>query len=157
VKVDCNECGRTLSIGEHTRFVTCAKCAARLVVKRSDTSTYTEMLSDVTELKEELARLDEQVNSTRPAEAAPGSSESWLRIIVGLVLVASDIYWWVTDPTLQSLGVRILLLAAGGWLILSGIWKTIAEARQRSRANAEAKVALERRREELARAIKKDA
>ena len=62
----------------------------------------------------------------------------------------------MTDPTLQSLGVRILLLAAGAWLVLSGLWKTIAERRLHAQASEEAKEALERRREEIARAMKKD-
>ena len=155
MKVDCNECGQTLSIGDQTRFVTCAKCLARLAVKRSGTSVYTELLSDVAELKKELARIDEEVTSSR-LPAAPAVGESLLRIVVGLVLIASDIYWWVTDPTLQSLGVRILLLAAGAWLVLSGLWKTIAERRLHAQASEEAKEALERRREEIARAMKKD-
>jgi hypothetical protein len=154
VKVDCNECGASLALGETTRFLTCAKCASRLKVVRSGNSIYTEVVGPgVTALKEELARLETEPISS---SVGVGESESVLRLIVGGLLVASDIYWWVMDPTLQSLYVRILLLAAGGWLILSGALKVLARQRERLRALADAKALRDRRRHELRSAIAAD-
>jgi hypothetical protein len=158
VKVDCNECGTPLTIAETTRFVTCNKCTQRLQVMRSETAIYTEVLSQLSELRRELGALDEKIEEVRSSAspvAPPG--ESLLRLGVGAVLIASDLYWWITDPTLQSLYVRILLLAAGAWLIVSGVWKTIESARLAVRHRVAARKSLELKRDELKRAIDNDA
>jgi hypothetical protein len=42
-------------------------------------------------------------------------------LVVGVLLIGSDIFWFIRDPSMQSLPVRIALLAAGGWLVLSGV------------------------------------
>src|SRR5687768_15995063 len=117
--VDCNECGTPLEIGKDTRFVTCGKCASRLSVVRSHNAVYTQCLAaGVTALKDELNRLE--VEAVPSALAATGStSEALLRIIVGALIIGSDIFWWIIDPSLQQLWVRVVLGLAGAWLILS--------------------------------------
>jgi hypothetical protein len=40
--VVCNECGADLAVGPTTNFVTCARCDARLVVRRTGSSIFTE-------------------------------------------------------------------------------------------------------------------
>lgn len=154
MNVDCNGCGASLKIGETTHFATCAKCAARLEVKRSESAVYTEVLaSGVAVLKKELARLDaEPVSAPAPAPTDTGG-ESVLRLVVGGVLIASDVYWWISNPSLQSLYIRIVILAAGIWLVLSGGWRTMTNARVRIRHMAEAHAAVEARKKELKRAI----
>jgi len=158
VKVDCNACGTALSVEETTHFATCGKCAARLEIKRSESAVFTEVLdTGVKVLKEELARLDIEVSANPPEPAVgDGGGESLLRLIVGGVLIASDVYWWITSPSLQSLYVRIVILAAGAWLMLSGGWRAIRNARVRLHAMHEAHAAINIRRAELKRAIAED-
>lgn len=159
MKVDCNACGTALTVEETTHFATCGKCAARLEIKRSETAVFTEVLDTGVEvLKEELARLDTEMVSANPPEpaAGDGGGESLLRLIVGGVLITSDVYWWITSPSLQSLYVRIVILAAGAWLMLSGGWRAIGNARKRLHVMAEAKAAINVRRAELKRAIAED-
>ncbi len=147
-----------LTIGAHTRFVTCAKCKQRLQVMRNDSAIYTEVLSQISELRKELGEIDEKIDAaaTEKDQVVAPPGESLLRLGVGALLIASDLYWWMTDPTLQSLYVRILLLAAGVWLVISGIWKSIESARARVRAHADKTKSLERQRAELQRAIGDD-
>ena len=156
MKVDCNGCGSPLAISDTTHFVTCAKCAARLEVKRSDTSLYTEVLdTGVKVLKQELARLE-----AHPASAEPGGvelgGEAVLRLIVGSVVIASDVFWWITDPSLQSFYVRVLLLIAGFWLVLSGAWRGAKHTRERLHRMHAAKAKIDVRKKELEHVIAED-
>jgi len=156
VKVDCNACGKALLIAETTRFATCRDCSSRLRIKRTDGAIYTEVLAGgVKDLKDELARLDEaeEEAASEVTAGVPGGSESILRIVVGIVVIVLDVYWWMTAPGLQSLYVRILFLCAGFWLVVSGLWKTIGGVRQRLHARNEMKKVIARRREELKRHI----
>lgn len=132
MNVDCNACGSSLGVSETTRFVTCGKCKARLAIKRSEGAIYTEVLAEPShdEKAEAIAPSGAGV-ALAPAPAATGGGESLLRVVMGVGLVASDVYWWMTDPSLQSRYIRVALLGAGGWLILSGIWRMIAHARAR--------------------------
>jgi hypothetical protein len=82
-----------------------------------------------------------------PIVVTSGDSESIMRIVVGAIVIASDVYWWVTDPSMQTLYVRIGLLAAGAWLVLSGVWKGIANARTRLHAAREVEAASGRKRD----------
>lgn len=47
VALNCNSCGASLEVGPGTNFVTCAHCGARLAVKRTGTSSYTELLESI--------------------------------------------------------------------------------------------------------------
>jgi hypothetical protein len=138
VNVDCNACGASLSVPETTRFVTCGKCRARLAIRRSDTAIYTEVLDDPAahESAEAVAPSAGTPSATATMAAPTGGGESVLRVILGVVLVASDAYWWATDPSHQSRYMRIALLGAGAWLIVSGIWRMMAHARARHHASS---------------------
>jgi hypothetical protein len=118
VKVDCNECGASLIVGDATRFATCVRCESRLAIKRGDGSVYSEKLADV---KAEEAAAQSDPSSGRSSLAPGGGGETILRLVVGVLLIGSDIFWFIRDPSMQSLPVRIALLAAGGWLVLSGV------------------------------------
>ena len=122
MKVDCNECSTSLIVGDATRFATCVKCGSRLAIKRGEGSVYSEKLADA---NAEEAAAQSDPGSGRSSLAAGGGGENVLRIVVGVLLVGSDIFWFVRDPTMQSLPVRIALLAAGAWLLLSGIYRLI--------------------------------
>lgn len=45
--VNCNNCGAPLEVGPGTNFVTCSHCGARLAVKRTATSSYTELMEHI--------------------------------------------------------------------------------------------------------------
>lgn len=154
LKVDCNECGASLVVADATRFVTCKGCSSRLKVVRSEAAVYTERLTDdVHTLKKELDQLEEAASSSPSSAQVPGASESLLRIAVGGIVIASDLYWWITDPSLQQFYVRVLLIIAGAWLILTGIWKLATTARHRNRVEAATQAVIARQRGELERSI----
>lgn len=160
MRVDCNACGASLDAGDTSRFVTCVKCTARLEIKRSPTSIYTDVLDaeDHDVLRKELKRLDEveQQHADQNEPATPGETESFLRVAIGLILIASDLYWWLTDPSMQSLYVRILLLAAGVWMIISGVVKMATAARAKLRARADQRAAIDSRRQAIKRTIESE-
>jgi hypothetical protein len=113
--VDCNDCGASLLIGPATRYATCTGCRARLSIQRAEGSIFTELIESAEDREPEA-----------PTSTSEGStSEAWLRVGVGAALIASDLYWWLTDPSMQQLYVRIVLLIAGAWLVLGGLWKAI--------------------------------
>lgn len=122
MNVDCNECGASLSVGDATRFATCVKCKTRLAIKRSENAVYSEKLVDASAKEADAQSVPA---STRSSLSGPGGGEALLRIIVGAVLVASDIFWWMTNPSMQSFYVRVVLLGAGAWLVLTGIWRLV--------------------------------
>jgi hypothetical protein len=122
VKVDCNECGASLIVGAATRFATCVKCKSRLEIKRGDGSVYSEKLADA---KAEEAASQSDPGSGRASLGGGGDGETFLRIVIGLLLIGSDIFWFIRDPSMQSLPVRIALLAAGAWLLISGLYRLI--------------------------------
>jgi hypothetical protein len=127
VKVDCNECGASLIIGDATRFATCVKCKSRLEIKRGEGSVYSEKLADA---KAEEAAAQASPSSGGPSSlSSEGGGETLLRIIVGALLIGSDVFWLIQDPSMQSLPVRIALLAAGAWLVLTGLYRLVRRNR----------------------------
>ena len=123
MKVDCNECGASLIVGDATRFATCVKCKARLQIKRDEGAVYTEKLADAK--AEEAAAQSSPSSDGRASLGGGGGGETLLRIIVGALLIGSDIFWFIRDPGMQSLPVRIALLAAGIWLVVTGLYRLI--------------------------------
>ena len=122
MKVDCNECGASLIVGDATRFATCVKCKSRLQIKRGDGAVYSEKLADA---KAEEAAAQSDPGSGRTSLGAGGDGETLLRLVIGAALIASDVFWFLRDPSMQSLPVRIALLAAGVWLMISGLYRLI--------------------------------
>src|SRR5947209_14014593 len=51
----CNECGAQLRVGATTNFVTCARCNARLAVRRTGTTIFTERAPADPHLTDDLA------------------------------------------------------------------------------------------------------
>lgn len=122
MKVDCNECGASLLVGDATRFATCVKCKARLAIKRGEGAVFSEKLADA---KAEEAAAQSDPSAGRASLGSGGDGETLLRIVIGLALVGSDVFWFLRDPSMQSLPVRIALLAAGAWLLGSGLYRAI--------------------------------
>lgn len=50
MKVPCNECGVEIEIASTTNFATCASCGAKLAVRRTGTSTFTERVAPPTDI-----------------------------------------------------------------------------------------------------------
>lgn len=122
MKVDCNECGASLIVGDATRFATCVKCKSRLQIKRGEDAVYTEKLANA---KAEEAAAQSDPSAGRVSLGGGGDGETLLRIVIGVALIGSDVFWFMRDPSMQSLPVRIALLAAGVWLLLSGLYRLI--------------------------------
>jgi DNA-directed RNA polymerase subunit RPC12/RpoP/uncharacterized membrane protein len=131
VRVDCNECGASLPIDAETRFVTCAKCSSPLVIKHDESAIYSALRAD----GDADGRPASERVSARPSAQVPARGEASLRLVVGAVLVASDVFWWLTEPSLQSLPVRIAILAAGVFLIVTGLWRAVAQSRARAQVD----------------------
>ncbi|HET6573820.1 MAG TPA: hypothetical protein VFG68_09480 [Fimbriiglobus sp.] len=54
--VSCNNCGAPLEVGPWTNYVTCGHCGSRLVVKRTGSSLYTEILEEIDRKTDAMAR-----------------------------------------------------------------------------------------------------
>lgn len=126
--VDCNACGASLPIDADTHFVTCVRCAGRLEVKREGDAIRTVERGDEDEAP--AARVAGG-SVAPPSSTTATSGESILRIVVGVGLIASDLFWWLTEPSMQSLPVRIALLAGGTYLVLSGVVRAARNVRAR--------------------------
>lgn len=122
MKVDCNECSASLIVGESTRFATCVRCGSRLEIKRSGGAVYSEKLADA---KAEEAAAQSGPGSARASTGGGGEGDTLLRLVIGVALIGSDVFWFLRDPSMQSLPVRIALLAAGAWLVISGLHRLI--------------------------------
>lgn len=156
MKVDCNACGETLEVADHTHYVTCVECTARLEVKRTPSAIFTEVLGadDVAVVKKHLEKLASTA-PPKPTVASAAGGESVLRLFIGLLLLGSDLYWWVTSPSMQSLYARGIMLAAGAWLVISGLLRIISNARARLKAYGAAHAAIESRRSQIEQRLQK--
>jgi DNA-directed RNA polymerase subunit RPC12/RpoP len=54
--VSCNNCGAPLDVGPGANYVTCGHCGSRLVVKRTGSSLYTELLEKIDQKADAMAR-----------------------------------------------------------------------------------------------------
>jgi DNA-directed RNA polymerase subunit RPC12/RpoP len=54
--VSCNNCGAPLEVGVGTNYVTCGHCGSRLAVKRTGSSAYTELLEEIDQKTDTMAR-----------------------------------------------------------------------------------------------------
>jgi hypothetical protein len=61
VAVNCNSCGAPLEVGPGTNFVTCRHCGSRLALKRTATSSYTEVLENIDRKTDVIAARLEQL------------------------------------------------------------------------------------------------
>ena len=51
----CNSCGAPLKVPASANFVTCGHCSSQLQIRRTESTTYTELLTDLVEKTEELS------------------------------------------------------------------------------------------------------
>ena len=54
--VSCNNCGAPLEVGAGTNYVTCGHCGSRLAVRRTGSSAYTELLEEIDQKTDVMAR-----------------------------------------------------------------------------------------------------
>lgn len=63
--VNCAKCGTPVNVGETTNFVTCLLCGARLAVKRTDDSVFTEVAPEGSEVAQEVVKRAEPTAQER--------------------------------------------------------------------------------------------
>ncbi len=61
VSLNCNSCGAPLDVEAGTNFVTCIHCGARLAVKRTGNSAYTEILEKLDKKTDAIAAQLEEI------------------------------------------------------------------------------------------------
>lgn len=54
LSLNCNHCGAPLEVPSSARFVTCNHCNSKLAVKRTGSTTYTELLEQIDQRTEQL-------------------------------------------------------------------------------------------------------
>ena len=54
--INCNKCGAPLEVSATTNFVTCGHCGSRLAVKRTGSSAFTELLEQLDQKTDAMAR-----------------------------------------------------------------------------------------------------
>ena len=58
-KISCNSCGAPLEVPKSANYITCNHCSTQLAIRRSQSTTFTEQLDQLTEQTQELnSRLD---------------------------------------------------------------------------------------------------
>lgn len=72
--IACNQCGAPLQVPDAAQFVNCNHCGASLAVRREESVTYTEVLS---QLSQQTANLAEQVAHLRYQNAVDQVDRNW--------------------------------------------------------------------------------
>lgn len=68
VSLNCNSCGAPLDAGVGTNYITCTHCGARLAVKRTGNSAYTEILEKLDQKTETIAAQLEEIRRQNEVE-----------------------------------------------------------------------------------------
>jgi DNA-directed RNA polymerase subunit RPC12/RpoP len=68
VSLNCNSCGAPLRVTAGTNYVTCTHCGARLAVKRSGNSAYTEILEKLDQKTDAIAAQLEEITRQNEVE-----------------------------------------------------------------------------------------
>ncbi|OYP36365.1 hypothetical protein [Rhodopirellula sp. MGV] len=68
IPLNCNHCGAPLEVDAKARFVTCSFCNARLTIRHTGSSYSTEVLDDIRETTQRIARDVEQIKSSNAIE-----------------------------------------------------------------------------------------
>jgi DNA-directed RNA polymerase subunit RPC12/RpoP len=58
-QISCNNCGAPLEVPEGTNFASCRHCGSRLAVRRTESASFTEVITDLKEQVEKLTRQNE--------------------------------------------------------------------------------------------------
>lgn len=53
--LSCNNCGAPLDVPESSNYITCSHCGSRLIVRRTDSAAYTEVLNRIDERTERMS------------------------------------------------------------------------------------------------------
>jgi hypothetical protein len=113
--IACNQCGAPLQIPDALEFVTCNHCGASLAVRREESVTYTEVLS---QLAEQTAGLAEQVAHLRYQNAVADVDRRWDKQRETLLGRNKDGSTYEPNATVSIIG--------GGVLIVIGIFLAAA-------------------------------
>ncbi|MCC9598965.1 hypothetical protein LOC67_00225 [Stieleria sp. JC731] len=68
IPLNCNHCGAPLEVAAKARFVTCSFCNARLSIQQTGSSYSTEVLDDIRETTQQIARDVQQLKSNSAIE-----------------------------------------------------------------------------------------
>jgi LSD1 subclass zinc finger protein len=68
VSLNCNSCGAPLQVTAGTNYVTCTHCGARLAVKRTGNSAYTEILEKLDQKTDAIAAQLEEITRQNEVE-----------------------------------------------------------------------------------------
>jgi DNA-directed RNA polymerase subunit RPC12/RpoP len=171
VPLNCNNCGATLDVGPQTNFVTCTHCGARLAVKRTATSAYTEILEKIDQKTDaiaaqlaeiarhnELERLDREWERERASLLVRGKHgqrhvpTDAVAVVTAGGAAVFGVFW---IGAAASIGAPSFMFLMGGMVVVLAIgmavWQVGAARRYR-----EAQARYERRRAALLEAGKPD-
>jgi hypothetical protein len=161
--VNCNLCGASLEIPLTTNFATCGNCGARLAIKRTATSIFTESAGDEPAgrladqlnelaLQNELNRIDLEWQNEREAflignpfgaKNVPRKDGARLGIVFAVVVGIGFIIFTASLPRARAIGAPIW---AGGIVLLVGLGSAI-QAYSKAAAYERAEAQYRRRRE----------
>jgi hypothetical protein len=167
VGVNCNRCGATLEVDEHTRFVTCNYCHSRLAIQRTDSAVFTEVLANleaqtgkiaeslkVMTLQKDLEQLDREWDQSRASLMVSGrggrSDPSYIVGVFAMVVGVLFGGFWISMTIKDGAPVffpifGVVFMAAA---VIGGV-TAMAKARQMS----DRRVEYDQRRAELLKAI----
>jgi hypothetical protein len=119
--ISCNHCGANLDVSPSTQFVTCKFCGSRLAIRRTESSTYTELIDALAPPlnamaeslgqvahEQELARIDREweiereqylISNNQGVRQVPNASAS---VIGGVVITVFGIFWTVMASSITS-------------------------------------------------------
>lgn len=136
VSLNCNHCGAPLDVAPTSNFVTCNHCGTRLVVRRTESSAFTEQLDNIDakqdEMLDRLERIERQTKkddlddeSRRKVRAfLTKHSDGIMRfssrvgIVMSGVAVVFGLFWTITAavmfPPMALFGIVFIGMAIFG-------------------------------------------
>lgn len=122
--IACNQCGAPLQVPDAAQFVTCNHCGASLAVRREESVTYTEVLS---QLSQQTANLAEQVAQLRYQNAVDQVDRRWEKEREKLLVRTKDGTTYEPSSTVALVGggamaVLGIILTAGTTFGSMGLW-----------------------------------
>jgi DNA-directed RNA polymerase subunit RPC12/RpoP len=168
----CNNCGAPISVPESARYVTCGHCGSQLVIRRTESAHFTEVLQRLDErteqmsesleaiqLQNELERIDREwqierekyrIEGRNGTSTLPSGGSALVAVIAGVVAVLFGVVWTNMASSMGAPGWfpffgLIFILAA-----FVGVASNVMKASRYSRAEQ----TYLRRREEVLRRLK---
>lgn len=142
VSVCCNHCGAPLEVTESTRFVTCQFCKAKLAVKHTSSTVFTEVIEqlaettarmagnlEVIEIQNDIEKLDREweqdeqnyMVKTKHGQQRPGSPAGQ---IVGAVVGVGFLIFWISSAS--SMGAPTPFVLFGVVMLVIVIGSTVS-------------------------------